>query len=385
MSGGLASLPHKVPNVGSADDLRRCLRDLIAISSLPTLWIEADERRIATDLADTLIGLLHLDFAGVTLSPEGKPRTEVRRTRRVGGRRRGAALFDRLVELEPGFHEIADPTGEERYRILCIALGGREAVLRVGSRRPDFPTEPERILLRAAANNAALAVRLNRKVERARTDRQHMQEQQDLLLVEISHRVKNTLAIVQSISAQTLRHAASPQDFHASFEARLAALSYAHSLLIETNWEGMSFRALLERVLAACGAEYPKRCTLTGDDILIGANDAVSTIMLFHELANNAVKYGALSGAAGQVSIEWRRLEAPRRLAVRWEETGGPTVHVPNRRGFGSLLIERGVTPGSSCFDFRPEGLVCTFELPLHTDRGLARAPLLRDDHRARA
>src|SRR5690242_14304097 len=158
MSGALSFQPHPIPRLATEAELRGCLRDLIAISALPALWIKADDRQIATDLAQALMGILNLEFAGVSLCAAGKPRVEIKRSREDG---EGSAFIDRLGgELAPGSLEISDPARDELFRVLCLGLGGdRQSTLTAASRRPDFPNEAERMLLRVGANQAAVALR----------------------------------------------------------------------------------------------------------------------------------------------------------------------------------------------------------------------------------
>ncbi|MBO9560860.1 MAG: PAS domain-containing protein [Caulobacter sp.] len=194
------------------------------------------------------------------------------------------------------------------------------------------------------------------------TDQVQAQDQQRLLLDELNHRVKNTLATVQAISQQTLRGAADPAAFAKAFEARLLALSQTHNALTDGVWSGAGLRHILDLELQPYG---PERVTLDGPDVHLPARMALSLGMVFHELATNAAKYGALS-KNGRLSVSWRQEEEG--LAFTWRETGGPAVFAPTRRGFGSRLIERSVASelrGRIELDYRPEGLVCAFWVPM--------------------
>lgn len=249
-------------------------------------------------------------------------------------------------------------------------LGG----LFFGHGRPGVFTENAEKLVVGIAAQAAIAIdnaRLFQEAQKEIAERRRVEEHQRLLLAELNHRVRNTLAIVQSIAGQTLRYAGNSAAFRASFEARIMALSEAHGLLTDSNWEGASARVITERVLNPYSTGGKARYDIDAQkDVLLGPNSAVSLVMALHELATNAAKYGALSNARGRVRIGWVMIEdnpAARRLRVRWEETGGPKVKVPAREGFGSRMI-RGLASddtGSATFDFRPAGLVCTFDLPL--------------------
>jgi PAS domain S-box-containing protein len=194
------------------------------------------------------------------------------------------------------------------------------------------------------------------------TDRVQAEDQQRLLLDELNHRVKNTLATVQAISQQTLRGAPDPAAFAKAFEARLLALSQTHNALTDGQWAGAGLRHILDLELLPHGAE---RVRLDGPDTHLPARMALSLGMVFHELATNAAKYGALS-QDGRLSVSWRHEDGG--LAFTWRETGGPVVAPPSRRGFGSRLIERSLTGelrGRFEIDYRPEGVVCAFWAPL--------------------
>ena len=195
------------------------------------------------------------------------------------------------------------------------------------------------------------------------TDRVRAEAQQKLLLDELNHRVKNTLATVQSIAAQTLRGHPDPEAFREAFEARLLALSATHDILTASSWRGASLRDVLAVEFRPYGAE---RYAFEGPDVALSATEAVALGLLFHELATNAAKYGALSCAEGCVRVTWR-VEGGR-LSLTWREEGGPKVIAPTRRGFGSRLIERslqGDIGGEASLDFREAGLTCEISLPL--------------------
>jgi two-component sensor histidine kinase len=195
------------------------------------------------------------------------------------------------------------------------------------------------------------------------TERVRAQEQQKLLVDELNHRVKNTLATVQAIAHQTLRTTSDPVAFRGAFEARLMALSATHDLLTAAGWRSASLRDVLLREVKPHGAE---RYSLDGPDVPLAPSQAVALGLLIHELATNAAKYGALSSGAGRVAVAWT-FEAGV-LNLTWTETGGPAVSPPTRRGFGSRLIERSLESGlggKADLDYRREGVVCAVRLPL--------------------
>lgn len=198
------------------------------------------------------------------------------------------------------------------------------------------------------------------------TDQVLAQERQRLLMDELNHRVKNTLATVQAIAQQTLRGNADPERFSEAFESRLMALSKTHNALTESQWSGASLKQILWQELSPYGAE---RVVLNGRDVHLSARMALSLGMVFHELATNAAKYGALS-SSGRLTVTWS-LEGVDRLVLDWRETGGPPTVAPTRRGFGSRLIERSISgelQGRVDIDYAAGGLVCLFNLPLASE-----------------
>ena len=201
------------------------------------------------------------------------------------------------------------------------------------------------------------------------TERKRAEERQKLLVNELNHRVKNTLVSVQSIASQTLRTTDSPQAFHVAFEGRLMALSHTHNLLTEQNWEGASLREIFDFELEAFAAreridfDYVR-------DLQLSPKATVALGMAVHELATNALKYGALSVPAGRVHVVWALEPAPENLVLRltWTEHDGPPVVTPTRRGFGARLLEKGLAGELSAqvsLAYDSLGLVCTMRLPI--------------------
>jgi two-component sensor histidine kinase len=226
-------------------------------------------------------------------------------------------------------------------------------------------------VIAAIAAQASIAIdnaRLFKSVEAELAERRRFERHQDLLLAELNHRVKNTLAIVLSISTQTMRHSSSAEAFRASFEARIIALAQAYDLLTEANWEGASLRAILEQVLGPFGDGEERYVIAAKSDIKVSPRVAVAMVMAFHELATNAAKYGALSNPTGRINLEWQiEPGEPSRLKIVWHETGGPRVKQSSKRGFGSRLIQ-GLSQdvaGTVDMRFAADGVVATFEIPL--------------------
>jgi two-component sensor histidine kinase len=198
------------------------------------------------------------------------------------------------------------------------------------------------------------------------------------LLQELDHRVKNTLAIVQSISRQTLRATPSPEAFAEVFEDRILALSQAHELLTRRAWGRAQLEEILDKALAPFSTDLSDRFDIIGPAVTFSAETAVSVHMTLHELAVNAAKHGALSTAEGRVVLRWSIEEAatPPMLTLTWREVGGPALSgPPERRGFGAQLIERGLARdlgGKASLEFTPDGVVYTLRAPLSQRMSLA-------------
>lgn len=204
------------------------------------------------------------------------------------------------------------------------------------------------------------------------TERKAAEERQRLMLAELNHRVKNTLATVQSIAIQLGRMAPDFATFQRAFSQRIVALARVHDMLSSVSWKGALLADVLQQTLephlAADG--QGERIRLDGPPVHLGPNAAVTLTMAFHELATNAAKYGALSAAGGQVRVAWRADDplAPRLIDIEWREVGGPEVVEPSHRGFGTRFIERGVArefDGTVDMAFEPGGLVCRLRIPL--------------------
>jgi two-component sensor histidine kinase len=195
------------------------------------------------------------------------------------------------------------------------------------------------------------------------------QHRQRLLLAELNHRVKNTLASVQSIVSQTLRSAPDPATAKRDIASRLAALSKAHNLLSAQEWTSADLGEIIGQEVAVFD---PERISLDGPSFTVSPRCSISLAMLVHELSTNAVKYGALSSDTGTVTIDWR--EQPNGcLTLAWRETGGPPAAEPVRKGFGTRLIESivsGELGGTYEPSFREQGFSCIVTLEAGVLRG---------------
>lgn len=208
------------------------------------------------------------------------------------------------------------------------------------------------------------------------TERRRSQERQDLLVNELNHRVKNTLAIVQAIGVQTFKGDGIAAERRRAFESRLLALSGVHNLLTRDSWEGAELGAIVAESIAPHdpGGE---RFITGGPPLALTPGSAVSVALALHELCTNAAKYGALSVDGGTVRLQWD-IEGhgdERLLNMEWREEGGPPVSAPAARGFGSRLIERGLfsdMSGNAKLDFAPEGLRCRVQAKVPMKRSRA-------------
>ncbi|WP_010545832.1 response regulator [Sphingomonas elodea] len=208
------------------------------------------------------------------------------------------------------------------------------------------------------------------------TDRIRAEQTQRLLIGELNHRVKNTLASVQAIATQTLRHSSGPSDFAPTFIGRIHALARAHSLLSSTTWQGASLHELVEGQLQI-GTIDPLRFETGGPAIDLAPEPALHLALVLHELATNAHKYGALSVPEGRVSLKWGVRGGM--LELDWQENGGPAVAPPTRRGFGTALIERSLKAegGSAVPGYGEGGVSWKLSIPY------ASAVRLRGDQRS--
>jgi PAS domain S-box-containing protein len=200
------------------------------------------------------------------------------------------------------------------------------------------------------------------------TERKQAETHRNLLVAELSHRVKNTLATVISVAQQTFRRVLSFQEGRASFEGRILALAQTHSRLAETNWSGAALYTVVDDEVAPYRHDDRSNIVLSGPDIMLNPKSAVALGMAFHELATNAAKHGALSTKDGKVEVRWELLEQGDQVCIRWAESGGPPVVNPERSGFGRMLLERGLAVelrGKVQLDFARDGLRCVIAFPL--------------------
>jgi len=200
------------------------------------------------------------------------------------------------------------------------------------------------------------------------TDRKEAELRQKTLIDELNHRVKNTLATVQSLAAQTARHSANVDDFARSFEARLVGLARAHDLLSKRHWQNAPLDLLVHEILTPLAPL--DRAQIVGKALAVRPRAALALTMAVNELATNAMKYGALSSESGELGIEWEIVEdaGGPALSLEWRERGGPPAVAPIRTGFGTRLMCRSIEGdlgGKLELTFEPSGLICRMRIPM--------------------
>lgn len=196
------------------------------------------------------------------------------------------------------------------------------------------------------------------------------EERLKLIVGELSHRIKNTLSIVQSLAHQSFKDGHDSARALIAFQGRLDALAKAHNVLTSTHWASADLNAILTGSVEACGAAG--RILLEGPDLKVEPSAAVSLAIGIHELCTNALKYGALSNAVGRIHVSWTLHEPTNHFRLTWQESGGPAVTKPDRRGFGSRMLERALAKQLNAdvrLNFEPNGLECFIDAPLSTVR----------------
>jgi two-component sensor histidine kinase len=266
------------------------------------------------------------------------------------------------------YHPFLIENGVQAF-VNVLILGGKGrspfGVLQVDSRSPREFRQSDIQFLRSYANLLGAAIDRFRSVDELRT----ALREKELLINELNHRVKNTLSTVQSIAFQTLRNARTPKEATRALEGRLQALAQAHDVLTQENWEAASLGEIVAKAVEPYRSSGEQRIHIEGSPVRLPPRMALALAMAFQELATNAVKHGALSNAAGEIKLHWELTKGEGRydLNVRWQESGGPAVANPQRRGFGTRLIEGTVRDlgGDLGVEFSQTGLICEIRVPL--------------------
>ena len=319
--------------------------------------LEESERRLAAIIEQTTVGMAQLDLEGRLEAVNPRYCDIVGRASDtlIGKRVEQLLVPDDVAEYEQQFQLLVDRGTpfqiEQRYLRpdgVVVWVSNHVSIIHDEDGRP----------LRAAA--VLLDI----------TQRRLAAQHRDMLLSELNHRVKNTLATVQAIALQTLAHSGDLGAFRDAFTSRLLALSSTHDLLARDSWRGVGLRDIVMTELAPYRDDGTLRADVVGENLHLNAKTALALSLALHELATNAGKYGALSNATGRVGVEWLTMErdGQRWLQLRWSEYGGPAVTEPTHRGFGSRLISEGVAyelGGDVSLDFPVTGAVCTIAIPL--------------------
>lgn len=274
------------------------------------------------------------------------------------------------IRLDPGFGEGSAQQTEPGDRLPLVSYLAAPVILSSGEvmgglffghRKAEMFGPETEALISAIAGQAAIAMDNARLHEAAKLEiahRKNAEAAKELLLHEIKHRVKNTLATIQALASQTLHN--SPREERSAFIERLHSLSRAHDLLTQEDWDEVGLVDVTSATLQPF-VQNDKRLAAAGPDIKLSANKALLLTMILHELGTNAVKYGALSGDDGKVDLSWQIDDSASRalLHMKWTESGGPAVVPPEHQGFGSRMIESALhgEQGNVQFIFAPSGL----------------------------
>ena len=344
---------------GAAIGFIKILRDRTE-QKRSALALQTSEANLRTILDTVPLGILFAE------APSG---------RIVGGNARAASILGRsLVGAEGGrkryaFHADGRPIAASEYPLAKVLAGAPDATLEARYQRPDGSmvwVDMVGAPVRAADGSVKGVVVAISDIDA----RKRAEAMQDLLNGELSHRMKNLLAMVQAIARQTMRGTADLATMREILSNRLVALGKAHDILIEGTADPTGLGAVLRSGIGIHD-EAPGRFTYNGPDVEVSGKAVMPLSLMLHELSTNAAKYGALSTPEGRVALDWSILRAPDRpdgLRLVWRESGGPAVEPPRRKGFGSWVIERGLIDqvgGTISLDYTPSGLVCTLEAPL--------------------
>ena len=362
------------PDAFTPDDLAvvQLIAGTVAASLTETREVGAAEARLATVMDTVPVGILLAE------APSGRIVMGNRRIREVLGHDTVYAPDSAAYGAYVAYHADDRPVAPEEFPLARICAGeAARAELEVRYQQPDGTRRWIAIAGEAIRDPAGKVVGAVVAVSDIEA-RKRAEADQNLLNSELSHRLKNTLALVQAIAAQTLRNAPDIDTAREALAARLVALGKAHDILLAGHLAGRPEAASVAAVVTgslALHQDDPGRFGFAGPDLLIGPAAALSLALMLHELATNAAKYGALSTQTGRVDVGWDTAPDPASdtagdpvFTLVWRESGGPPVALPTRRGFGSRLIERGLAGavgGRAALDYHRDGLVCTLTAPL--------------------
>jgi PAS domain S-box-containing protein len=274
---------------------------------------------------------------------------------RIFGYEAAEIIGKSILTLIPASHH-----SEEHQILSRIRNGERIEHYETVRRRKDGSTIDISLTVSPLRNHHGRIVGAS-KIARDITERKQLQAQQALLVGEMKHRVKNTLATVQAIASQSMRNI--PRNHWNAFLGRLQALASAHDLLTNENWNRAALHDIVQQVITPFDR---KRFDAEGPRIWLSASHSLTLVMVLHELATNAVKYGALSNDSGRVRLSWRSIsgDGPGAvLCMTWQESGGPAAMQPEHKGFGSTLLER--TLDNAVTHYGADGFACEWQLTL--------------------
>ena len=283
---------------------------------------------------------------------------------------------------DPRFNANPLVTGELHLRFYAGALLATSDGLPLGTicvldRGPRNLSEEQGFALNTLAEQVMSQLELRRAVaerDEALAASRRTEQRQTLLVRELHHRVRNTLATVQALAGATARSAPTVREFNRSFSARIAALAKTHALLTEDYWQTVPLQEMLMNELQPFAERRQQRFKLEGPSLDVSADLAIPLGMALHELTANAARYGALSVRKGCVSVAWEIVtsDGKRKLHLRWVEQNGPPVEPPTHSGFGMVLLQR-VLPtqcqAQVCLDFDKMGLRFEINAPLIEQR----------------
>jgi PAS domain S-box-containing protein len=315
------------------------------------------------DLASQIIDNA-LDYAIVTMNSDGAILTWSRGAERIFGYTSAEAIGLNIEAIFTAPDLAADTHTIELQK---AKIDGRAEDSRWHVRKNGERFWANGVTLTLTGSDALL------KILRDETAMKLADEQRVLLLNELNHRIKNTLATVQSIAEQTLKASDVDPVARMDLTNRLIALSEAHNVLVEENWAGADLHTVVDKVIAPHQHPGASRFDVDGPAVRLNPHQAVAMSLALHELATNAIKHGALSLPDGRVRISWNLSQdgqGGRHLTLLWEEIGGPLVEPPRRKGFGSRLLARTFEQekaGSAKVEYLPQGVRCVVELTLST------------------
>jgi two-component sensor histidine kinase len=284
----------------------------------------------------------------------------------------------RDLKDDPRFQDNPLVTGEPRLRFYAGALLETPEGLPLGTLcvldyHPRELTEEQAFTLTTLARQVMSQLELRRAImgrDEALAASRASEQRQTLLVRELHHRVRNSLAMVQGLLGATARTSVSVGEFYRSFSARIGSLAKTQTLLTEDYWQTAPLQELVLKELRPFAEDRQRRFVVGGPPVELAADLAVPVGMALHELTANAAKFGALSVPDGQVEITWdlKTVQGVRKVHLEWLERGGPPVQNPSREGFGSTLLRK-VLPMQAEADvelrYDPEGLSCRIEAPL--------------------